>query len=493
LIVRAHRIVALGVVVAILGAVAAPAAGQETTTTARPKPVDARVVGRVVDGEGAALGEVPVIVRFTDDGAGFGDLFLFGAFVAFSGGFGLAACFFPGGCPLGDTRTEGVVANTATAADGGYAATLPQSYVAGHETDTDWVVGAELPPQPGQSAGPTSSFEFEVNIATQEAPPLPLWTVAPEVEVRGWAVVVDGGGAPRGLQKTGFELVAQYGRLHLDSGRGYLDARLLEVPVGEDPGLVAGATGSSDVRVAHDAGRTIYHQLVRSAVVPIDLVPVPPSRGAPCSGKRRDGAAANVAGAAGCRLTDGDFATPVQPPPPPGDPFDDPFFTDDPNDDTTTTQPDPAETTEAVVELADPMDLGLVVVRGLDAASAVVEASEDGTTWERLTTTEDLTIVDDKAATAEPRGRIRARYVRVSGIPMTGLSEVSAWERTGGDAELPASGAASSGSGKGNGGADGDEDDGSGARLLAVLLIVGVGAAGVRTWRRRSGPDGGRA
>ncbi len=480
----------MALVVAVLGAVAAPAAGQETTTT-RPEPVDARVVGRVVDGKGAALGEVPVIVRFVDDGAGLGSLFLFGAFVAFSGGLGLATCFFPGGCPLGDTRSEGVVANTATAADGAYAATLPQSYVAGHETDTDWIVGAELPPQPGQSAGPTSSFEFEVNIATQEAPPLPLWTDAPKVEVRGWAIVVDGAGAPRGLETTGFELVAQYGRLHLDSGRGYLDARLLEVPVGEDPGLVAGATGSSDVRVPHDEGRTIYHQRVRSAVVPVDLLPVPPSRGAACSGRRRDGAAANVTGAAGCRLTDGDFATPVQAPPPPGDPFDDPFFTDDPNDDTTTTQPDPAETTEAVVELATPMDLGLVVVRGMDAGSAVVEASEDGTTWERLTTTEDQTIVDSKAATAEPTGRITARYVRVSGTSMTTLYEVSAWERTADDAELPASGAASSGSGNRRGGAGDDEEDSSGAGVLALVLIVGVGAAGVGALRRRNRPAGG--
>ena len=194
---RSVRRLAVGVVFVVVAVVLAPpsSAQDATTSTTYPDPVDAVVVGSTVDAAGDPIASVPIVVHATDTGSRFaGAIFLPFFFVA-TLGLGMLDCV-TGGCF--DEGSDETVDRTASGADGRYSATLPESFVPGLETDTDWIVGARLPTQSHQSMGATSSFEFEVNNGTQDAGPLPMWDVDPQVEVNGWAVSVSGSGGPRG-------------------------------------------------------------------------------------------------------------------------------------------------------------------------------------------------------------------------------------------------------------------------------------------------------
>lgn len=490
---RSRRAACVATVAALSAmAVTVPSAGAQGAP-ALPPPVDAQVVGVVVDADGSPVGGAPMVVQATDTGSEFGELLFFPFFVAFTMGFGLVTCITGDDiCPFTDDEA-GIVERIGTDGGGAYVGNLPGAYVAGTETDTDWVVAAELPAVEGQQAGPTSSFEFEVNIAVQEAPPLPLWTEAPQVSVDGWSVSVSAPGAPDGLDGTDVQLVSPIARLETSGSSGRFDARLLEAAAGATEGLYVMATGSRDVRVPHANGRTIYHQRIRSAAVSVPLTPVAPSRGSGCSAVRRDGQAAVATGAAGCVLTDGDFATPLVPPPapdhsfPPGVPdLPDPS---DPSAQPTPTTLDPAQVTAATVELAQPIDLGLVVLHGV-ADMGTVEASADGITWEQLALTPAPGIAGLAAVTAVPREQVAARYVRATGSGAGGLLELSVWERTsdeagsgsgsvaGSDSEAADPSSPAFGGDEANGS---DDDDGTPvalrvlAAVVAALLLVAVG------------------
>jgi hypothetical protein len=470
---RRRRASALGLLVALVIALV-PMPAEAQTDDTRPPAVDARVVGQVVDDAGRAVAGAPIVVRATDSGSGLGDLLFFGAFTLFTGGLGLFTCLLADGCPL-VVGEDGVTAITRADGAGNYTATLPRSYVAGRETDTDWVIGAELDPRAGEVAGPSSSFEFEVNIQTQEAPPLPLWTTTPVVTVDGWFVRVDAARVPRDLRDIGFELVSDERSVHLNGESGTFDARLLERSAGSPEGLVVIAAGKRDVRVDHANGRTIYHQRVRSGGVSVPLDPVAPSRGSACSGLRRDGQAARVTGGAGCLLTDGRFEERLAPPPDLDAPA--------------TTAPDPTEPTQITVELDPPVDLGLVVLHGT-SASMDVSASADGATWEPLRYS-----VQAAVGTAQPTGHVAARYVRVSGDAVGALTEISSWERTAGeDSDPPGPGTEvtvprtdpSSPITVAGAGRDGGSGLGGALRRLVILLVVGLAIGAVVRKRKQA-------
>ena len=100
--------------------------------------------GIVVHQDGSPAAGVPVTVVGYDDAGVTGFLTMF-----FTLGF---ACLV-GAC--GGDSTEG--AGATTGADGGYRGSLPGSYVAGTETDTDWMVTAALPAAEGQAGVPAQS------------------------------------------------------------------------------------------------------------------------------------------------------------------------------------------------------------------------------------------------------------------------------------------------------------------------------------------------
>ena len=163
--VRRQAVGAFGLVF-LLSTAAAPSVGRQTA----PAPADAEVVGRVVDPDGSPVAGLDVGIVETDTGV-----------------------------HIFSSPPSYTVDSTTTGLDGGYAGLLPGAYVAGTETDADWIVTASRRPGPGQAAGAESSFEFEVNTAVQEAPPLPFWDVSPTVSIEGYEATVDlPGTAPPG-------------------------------------------------------------------------------------------------------------------------------------------------------------------------------------------------------------------------------------------------------------------------------------------------------
>jgi len=383
----------------VLAASAGPVAG----AAARAEAVDAEVVGLVVAADGTPLPDVEVVVESTDTGTG---CFL---------------CF----------NSDETVAETKTGGDGSYSATLPDTYVAGHETDTDWVVHAILPTRPGQLDEAHSTMEFEVNIKVQEAPPLPVWATDPIVTVDGWVVSIDASSAmPAALAEAVVELEGDdfRGGFARDGTIATFDVRLLEAPAGLDSTLRIGARATADVRVPHANGRTIYHQRTRSATRAIELWAVPPSRGVGCTAALADESAVDVNGAAGCLLTDGDLNTTLrsyrrQQAEITVDDGDEP---DDPSESTTTIA-EPPLVTQAALQLPAPIDLALVVLTNT-APGAVVEASPDAVTWTPLTPVAAETGQGQPAVLATPPTEMAARYLRVSDPRGVDASEVSAWE-----------------------------------------------------------------
>lgn len=252
---RLQRPVATGIPVALLVSLAIIVASPTAAGAA-----DALVVGRVVDADGAPVAASVQVVA-ADTGID-----------------------IPLVAPAGPSR---VVQQGSTDAGGGYRAALPGAYVAGTETDTDWIVTASLPASGNQLQGPVSSFEFEVNTATQEAPALPLWTVTPRVSQDGWMLRANIPGTPPG--QTGEPVVVANG-LAESGTAATIDLRVFE---DVDPLTEVEVAGyaSADLRVPHREGRTIYHQRVRSPIVavPIDAPLRAASRGAGCEVVLTDG------------------------------------------------------------------------------------------------------------------------------------------------------------------------------------------------------------
>jgi hypothetical protein len=432
---------------------------------------DAVVEGVVRHPDGSPAEGVAVEV------VGYDDAGLAGALVAvFSLGL---ACIADSASCVG-TSTDG--GGRRTAADGSYRGSLPDSYVPGTETDTDWVVTASLPKKEGQVEGPRSAFEFEVNIAVQAAPPLALWEETPSVSLDGWRATVSVGAPPEGTNPPAlwFSDNGQARVLVGDDG-DTLDLRHLESAT-DDSGVVhAYAVAHADVRVRHANGRTIYHQDLLTATValpPIGLVP--PSRRARCSMVDSAGAPVPQAGGGGCPVTDGNRVSGV-----------------------------PEGARSVVVELATMTDVADVFVVGC-SQGCTVEASADGTTWWVLTN--DPTIAETYASPSEallvassdaPQA---GRFVRVT-RPDTAyaLSEVSVWPGAPTPTRRATTGGTTTGGAATSGGAgspagdptrpafsEGQESSDGGwnaapaiAIGLAALALLGAGTAFGVVWARR--------
>jgi len=415
---------------------------------------DAHVVGVVVGGDGQPAGRVPVDVDYDVDnpfGLAFGVVTL---------GFG---CLVPDLCTTG--RNE--VGDLTTDTRGRYDGLLPGSYVAGTETDTDWHVTAGRPPRGSQLAGPTSTFEFEVNIAVQEAPPLPLWEAEPAVQVEGWHATASVAGPPAGLAQPSITVATASGLGRTLAGlTTTVDLRSLELGgSNRSTPVFTSATALADVRVPHANGRTIYHQAASTPTMPVtDVELVPPSRGAPCSIARTDGSTEELGT---CGVTDGTGGGILYDPRVP---------------DGGTAVPPASITVAAVgaIELAD------VFVYGCDAG-CVVEASGDGTTWGRLTN--DLASSElapsfptDRYLVASFRPPLPARFVRVTRADGVSVSEISAWPAVPPEPLPPAVSPPGADAGDDVAASDGGEEDGDdigiGLLVVAVLVLV-LSAAGI--------------
>ncbi|MEA2826214.1 MAG: hypothetical protein QOG43_653 [Actinomycetota bacterium] len=376
----------------LLPFVAAPPAPARQETT--PPAADAAVEGIVVHQDGSPAAGVPVTVEGYDDPGLAGFLTLF-----FSLGF---ACLFDA---CGGQSTDG--AGATTGADGGYRGSLPGSYVAGTETDTDWTVTAALPPAEGQVRGPSSEFEFEVNIAVQAAPPLPLWEETPTFSVDGWEATVSvDGDPPAGTGRPTVSIATSGGTISSPAPTATVDLRRLESDRStSQPSPPAGyASAYADVRVPHANGRTIYHQVVSTGVVGLPAIDLtPPSRGAACTLAKTDGTVVSVPRGQSCSATDGNRSGPVG-----------------------------SYGTESItVELDAPVEMVDVFVVGcLDECT--VEASADGVSWTTLahswTDGDTATTPYNELLVASPDGPLAARFVRVSGPGgVEGVTEVSVW------------------------------------------------------------------
>lgn len=344
---------------------------------------EAQVTGRVVAADGKPAAGVKVRVVQTDTGIG-----------------------FPLLDPTGPTR---VITETTAGADGGYSSPLPGAYVPGRETDTDWVVSASKPAGGGQASGPTSSFEFEVNTAAQQAPDLPLWESTPTVSVDGYrASIVVPGAAPGGKAPYVF-----LGSERVKGTSAAFDVRALEPASGaaSKTPIVAAGRAYADVRVAHREGRTIYHQTITSATVGPALPDlIPPSRGSPCKITLADG---RVTDAQPCSATDGNHTVAVWETPA------------RPAGNTTTTL---ARVTSVTVGFSTAIDVESVFVRDCPR-ECVVEVSADGSAWVGPRTMEVVQLAGgDTMAVARFAPIPGARSVRVShpGGALS-LTEVSAW------------------------------------------------------------------
>jgi hypothetical protein len=457
------------VVTALLAATAPAARAQDDGP---PPAVDATVVGIVVDGSGRPIADLPVVVTVGDTGLA----------AAFGPAFGLFTLGL--GCLTGIcTSKSDTVDRTTTAADGSYSATLPRAYVAGRETDDDWFVRASLPASGDQRSGASSAFEFETNIKVQEAPPLPVWGAAPTVSVDGWGVTVDVGPAPAGLGGVKVAMGSPSETLTASGTKATFDARLLESESSTGTELAVNGSGSADVRVNHANGRTIYHQRTTTAVLPVELVTVPVSRGATCSAKAADEREVLPASTAAhpCPLTDGNFLTRVSgnlPAPAGGD---------------TTTTSLPPTITEATLDLLAPVDASLIVLRGM-APGPVVDLSVDGASWSTVRTAAPPNVGASMSVAVPPAGT-QARYVRVRSPQGADPGEVSVWTPRpldlpaplagatveAGPTSIPAGVAQPSATMPGS-----SDDDHDGAKQLAILgVILGWGAiAYVRKQRR---------
>jgi len=300
------------------------------------------------------------------------------------------------------------IARLTTAGDGAYTGTLPRAYVAGTETDADWIVTATRPAQGGQATGPSSSFEFEVNNAVQAAPDVPLWESVPRVEVNGYEAQISVDGQPTGLTPY---VVAGSTTQRGPSGR--FDLRAFEPGTGDARNgdrLTAGGRTYANITVRHSTGRTIYHQTINTPTVAIAEPPlVPPSRGAACSVTATDG---RVTSPKLCRLTDGDLTTRVGPT---GSPA------------TSTPSTTAVGVSSVTVTLPTPVDVESVFLREC-SGGCVVEVSSDGATWARSRTVESLSISSGLITVARFEPVASAQAVRVSSSRgAITLAEISAW------------------------------------------------------------------
>ena len=397
---------------------------------------DATLTGRVVGPDGSPLAGAPVTV--VEGRSGFGlDAALTAIFTL-----GIACVASPTACDLG-----GRVADAGTTdAEGRYELTLPGAHLPGFETDEDWVLQVGRAPVAGELTGPSSSFELEVNTAVHEAPDLAVWDGTPTVTTVGdlLRIALPALGGDAGLDEVGPRFVDDGGDVVWHVEGETVDPRVLE-----DRSTRFVASGGKDVTVRHADGRTIYHQQVATATVPYAGALVPLSRAKPC--------ASSAGGLVGCPHTDGDLVTRT-----------------------------PLATDEAVtVDLGAPAEVGLVVVRGGGSQGSdevVVEASADGTAWQRLPHRR-LSGAEGWSAGPRPReGVLSARYVRVGG-GVAELAEISVWAPT---AAERAAAAPSSSDGEGGGGGPGGDDDAVpwGAALTGGALVLGAGGLLIAARRR---------
>ena len=449
--------IAAGLVAFALLVAATPSAtAAPIPAPARQQPVgrqDATVEGVVVHADESPAEGVSVSVVGYDN-AGFAGIVT----TLFSLGL---ACFADRVVCLGESTEGGAMT---TGADGRYHGTLPDSYVAGKETDTDWVVTVGLPASGDQAVGPRSTFEFEVNILVQAAPPLPVWEATPSVSVDGWQATASvDSDLPAGTTRP----VMTVGGISTQGTEGSIDLRLLESEEANAEPLLAYATAYADVRVPHANGRTIYHQAVSTGAVALPALDlVPPSRGAPCTLVATAGTPPPEAGD-GCTVTDGNRSNYV-----------------------------PAGVASLTVALPSSVDVSAVFLAGAPDGSTI-EISGDGTSWSSLADVNrrpDGGLSSSGVLVASPDVPTSARFVRVGRAEgLGGLNEVSVW--SGPDAARPTPppttgttpGATPAAGGAAASPETEDTDDGNrtGTLVVALVVLCLVGAAaGAVGWAR---------
>ncbi|MEA2972307.1 MAG: hypothetical protein QOG82_765 [Actinomycetota bacterium] len=458
-LIRRNLHIAAGLLALLILTAATPSANAAAApVSARQQPVgrqDATVEGVAVHADGSPAEGVSVSVVGYDN-AGFAGIVT----TLFSLGL---ACFADRVVCLGESTEGGAMT---TGADGRYHGTLPDSFVAGTETDTDWVVTAGLPATGDQAVGPRSTFEFEVNILIQAAAPLPVWEATPSVSVDGWQATASvDSDLPAGTSRP----VITVGGSATQGTDGSIDLRLLESEGADAEILLAYATAYADVRVPHANGRTIYHQAVSTGAVALPALDlVPPSRGAPCTMVTAAGSPPPEV-SDGCTVTDGNRSNYV-----------------------------PAGVASLTVDLPSAVDVSAVFLAGARDGTTV-EISGDGTSWSSLAT--NVGTPASGVLVASPDSPTAARFVRVSrGEGLDGLNEVSVW--SGPDAARatppPTSGASSGpmstpgGSAAGEAAAapgteatDGGNRTGTLVVALVVLCLVGAAIGGLGWARSR--------
>ena len=163
----------------------------------------------------------------------------------------------------------------------------------------------------------------------------------------------------------------------------------------------------------HANGRTIYHQRTTTAILPVNLVTVPISRGAECTARTATGEIRlSSATPAVCPLTDGDLTSNLTNAVSAAAP-------------TSTSTSLPPVVTEATLDLLTPVDASLIVLRGA-TAGPVIDLSMDGTTWTTVRTVAPPNGSQPMAVAAPPTGT-QARFVRVRDPQGLNAAEVSVW------------------------------------------------------------------
>lgn len=503
---------------------------QDADPATVPAPVDATLTGRLVTTDGAAVTDAQADLRFrTGDAINPIGLFFVSALTL---GLPLLDCITTPPNICDDSIQTGV----SVGPDGTFAAVLPSAHFPGYEGDVDWVLVATRAPPAGQPFGPSSSFEFEVAAAEQDAPPLPMWTPVAGLTTGGTQARIDW----ERIDTSGFDgeavgyavtLLGADGAVILEGGGDppfAVDTRVLE-----DTAATVLLTARGNVT----SGPTIYHQTMTGPGPTVTGPGPAPSRGAACSLTLDSG---EVRPLGPCPATDGDLATApitVTPPecvpddpfqfgePAPFEPFDFPDFTfptfttetvppqeppptvppsppppSQPETTTTTTsgfpilpnkearQPVPTESTcpgraaALTVDLGSEVSTDLVVVRGCSGCE--LTSSRDGVTFSPHAAEYDPLATSTAYRSTAP---VTVRFVRLNQPPrefgagpgLSDLREVSIW---------PAAPSPSPGEAPADplpGGLEASNDGAPGWLVGLAVVLLAVAAAGLGIWGGR--------
>lgn len=261
-----------------------------------------------------------------------------------------------------------------------------------------------LPAINGQATGPSTYQRFQIQSEQMFLPPMQLWTAALEFENTSESshiTVVDSQSQDTNLR---FEAGAPWGAPIWEEEH-YVGSRL-DSRIFEDAEMHVVAVRSTEDRLAgvtiETVARSAAYQLVGTAGAP-------PSRGASCSIRDREGAMQELSP---CPLSDGDLATAYR-------------LLDDACEDS-----DDMPCSDSLANQVAVLDLGVLasaqfLVLRLGYYDTHVEVSEDGESWSSVG-------VPSRGDTRlNLPSETRLRYVRLTSMSsvssLVGLSEISIW------------------------------------------------------------------